>query len=260
MATNPLPSQRATARLRVRDGVPATSAPIASYVEVGGIFQPVSVVEGDDVSGNARWFALAGKKFIWSGASAAVSDRAAITPPSGMRVRRRADGTIKALLPDERESVFGTFEYREGRPRGAIDIDREWTADNIVSIATPILAHLRIRRLQVHRKAAEPFQRVFAKIAAAGLEDRILTCAGTWVARHMGWDPARALSTHSWGAAIDLNAEWNGYGAVPAALGARGSVRELVPIFESEGFAWGGYFRPQTICDGMHFELSRLDL
>ena len=76
----------------------------------------------------------------------------------------------------------------------------------------------------------------------------------------MGWDPSRGLSTHSWGAAIDLNVPWNGYGAVPAALGAHGSVRELVPIFESEGFAWGGYFKPQSIADGMHFELSRLDL
>lgn len=40
--------------------------------------------------------------------------------------------------------------------------------------------------------------------------------------------------------------------------GAHGSVRELVALFEAEGFAWGGYFEPETVRDGMHFELARL--
>lgn len=66
----------------------------------------------------------------------------------------------------------------------------------------------------------------------------------------------RGLSSHTWGIAIDLNVAWNGYGNVPAAHGVHGSVRQLVAIFESEGFAWGGYFEPLSICDGMHFELA----
>jgi hypothetical protein len=43
-------------------------------------------------------------------------------------------------------------------------------------------------------------------------------------------------------------------------MGATGSVRELVPFFEAEGFAWGGYFDPARFRDGMHFELARRDL
>lgn len=260
MATNPLPLQRATARLRVRDSEPATSAAIAGYVEAGQTFQPEALVEGDDVSGNASWFALSGKRFVWSGASTEVHDTVPVTPARHMKVNRRADGTIKVLLPAQREKIFGKLTYRETSPRGAVKIDSAWSRANIVEIATPILAHLHIGKLSVHKKAVEPFLSVFDKIKAAGLENRILTCGGTWVTRHMGWDPARPLSTHSWAAAIDLNVEWNGYGAAPAALGAKGSVRELVPIFESEGFAWGGYFEPKSLRDGMHFELSRLDL
>jgi hypothetical protein len=108
-------------------------------------------------------------------------------------------------------------------------------------------------------KAQGPFQRVFKAIADAGLDDQIRTCAGTFVPRHKGRNPARGLSVHSWGIAIDLNAQWNAYGTAPAALGNHGSTRELIPLFEAEGFAWGGYFEPLSICDGMHFELARLD-
>lgn len=256
----PLARQRASARLRIRQGAPATSAVKVGHIEVGTIFAPEALVEGENVMGNAGWFALSDNRFVWSGASAPVTDEAPITPPGAMRVHRRPNGSIRVLSSAERQTVFGRFDYSEARPAGAVKIEAGWVAAHIQEIETPILAHTGFRKISVHRKAAAPFRRVFEKIAAAGLEDRIKTCAGTWVARHMGWDPARALSSHSWGVAIDLNARWNGYGAVPAALGSTGSVRELVPIFESEGFAWGGYFEPLKLSDGMHFELSRLDL
>jgi hypothetical protein len=260
MTTNNLLPQRATARLRIREGAPATASPRVGYVEVGTVFEPEAMVEGESVMGNASWYALPANRFVWSGASEAVENSAPISPAADMRVNRRPDGTIMVLSTRERQNVFGTFGYAEVQPRGAIRIDPAWVRSNIEEIATPVLAAVGYPRLSVHRKAAGPFQRVLDKIADAGLEDRIKTCAGTWVARHMGWDPTRALSSHSWGAAIDLNARWNGYGAAPAPMGATGSVRELVPIFESEGFAWGGYFRPDSLRDGMHFELSRLDL
>ena len=59
--------------------------------------------------------------------------------------------------------------------------------------------------------------------------DRILTCGETFVAPHKGWDPARSLSSHSWGIAIDLNVAWDRYGTEPARFGRPGCVRELVP-------------------------------
>ena len=109
-------------------------------------------------------------------------------------------------------------------------------------------------------KASQAFMAAFAAIGAANLADGILTFGGTFVPRHKAWNPQRTLSPHTWGVAIDLNVAWNGYGAEPAVLGAHGSLRELVPIFEGLGFAWGGYFEPFAARDGMHFELARLDL
>ena len=109
-------------------------------------------------------------------------------------------------------------------------------------------------------KAQASFLAAFEAIATADLGDRILTYGGTFVPRHKAWNPKRTLSSHTWGIAIDLNVAWNGYGVEPAAMGAHGSLRELVPAFEAQGFAWGGYFEPLSARDGMHFELARLDL
>ncbi|MBP0649891.1 M15 family metallopeptidase, partial [Mycobacterium tuberculosis] len=56
--------------------------------------------------------------------------------------------------------------------------------------------------------------------------------------------------------AFDINAEWNPLGVEPAAMGAKGCVRELVPIANRFGFYWGGHF--STRADGMHFEVAKL--
>lgn len=178
MATRSPSPQRATARLRIRQAAPATSALKVGYIEVGTVFTPLAVVEGESVMGNAAWFALSENRFVWSGASAAVNDVAPVTPPNGMRVHRRPDGSIKVLSPAEREAVFGSFSFTEVQPTGAVKIDRAWTRENIVEIETPILAHVGYQKISVHRKAAAPFQRVLAKLDAAALQDRIKTCAG----------------------------------------------------------------------------------
>lgn len=261
MATRPaLPARRATARLRIRGDAPMVSSPLVGYLEVGEVFEPVATVVGDSVRGNAAWYELAGKRFVWSGVSEEI--RPASTPPvpSPITVNRRSNGTIKQLSVPSIKSVFGDFDYTDTKPRGAIAIESGWSAANITTIDVPFLARTGFGSLYVHSKAAEPFTRVFEKIESAGLDEVILTCAGTFVPRHMSWNPARDLSSHSWGIAIDLNDRWNPQGAVPVAIGAIGSVRELVPIFASEGFAWGGHFEPLKYTDGMHFELARTDL
>lgn len=262
MATQPTPpAQRATARLRIRQGAPATTAPHVGSFQPGAVFNPVARVSGEAVLGNAAWYKLEGEQYAWSGASVDAGNNAPDLAGDGdMDVPRRSDNGHIAVLSDAgRKLVYGNFAYTEGAG-GRIKIAEAWVRDNIVQIDTPILADQGFRKLSVHRKAAGPFQEVFERIADAGLAETIRTCAGTWVPRHMGWNPARALSSHSWGIAIDINVAWNPYGGAPAALGAIGSVRELVPIFESQGFAWGGFFKPLSLCDGMHFELARRDL
>lgn len=116
---------------------------------------------------------------------------------------------------------------------------------------------LKGRTVQVHERARAHFEAAFNAIEAAKLGHLILTCEGTVSLRHIGNDPKNSLSHHCWGIAIDFNRAANDYGAVPAAVGQPGSLRELVPIFNRYGFAWGGHFRNKL--DGMHFELALLD-
>lgn len=250
-------AQQVVATLRIRGGAPSTSAPRLGAFQVGATIHPEAQVVGEAVAGNATWFQLPESQYVWGGGCTAALATVAVR--GAMDVVRRADGSLKALGRADIEHVFGKFAFVE-KDGGRIEIDRNWTRSELVAINTPLLSNAGFNRITVHRKAANPFKRVFAAIAAAGLQDTIRTCAGTWVPRHMGWDPSRALSSHSWGTAIDLNVPWNGYGQLPVALGMIGSLREIVGLFEAEGFAWGGYFQPLSICDGMHFELARRDL
>lgn len=173
------------------------------------------------------------------------------------------------LSPKERARIFGAPPFSE-RPGGLVELDAKWVAANLVQTTLPQLRGIRCGgspasgRVTVHRLALEPFRRVFAAIAADGFLADILTYDGLFYPRHIGSDPRRPLSSHSWGIAIDLNAAWNGYGRPPAKAGTIGSVRRLVPIFDSHGFAWGGDWNGDgdeanenpRVRDGMHWELA----
>ncbi len=254
---------RALARVNVR-ATPARSGAILGQIEAGSSFPHAGLVTGEEVSGNDRWFLTPNRTYVWSGAC--VNEPAAphtapfsapARVPSGV-VRLRSDGTIRPLPEAEIRTRFGAFSYEEGR-KGAIVIDPDWEARNIVSLDTPLLKEEGFAVIRVHRLAGPFFAAVFDEIEQAGLEGRILSCGGTFVPRHKNWDPTRGLSSHSWGIAIDLNVAWNGYGAAPAGAGRHGSVSDLAPIFARHGFAWGGDFAPPQ-SDGMHFELARTDM
>jgi hypothetical protein len=246
----------ARARLNIRLGSPSSAAALARTVNAGDSLAVTGLTKGEAVFGNDEWYTGPDNTFYWSGACTPFVAR---TASGAGTVHRRSNGTIRALSEAEIINVFGPLPFQEGSG-GRIIVDPEWTRDTIVAIATPQFADLGYPTLQVHAKAEAAFTSVLLKIAGAGLNADILTIGGTYVTRHKGWDAKRGLSSHSWGIAIDLNVEWNAYGCVPAALGAHGSLRRLVSLFESEGFAWGGYFEPIGLCDGMHFELARLDL
>jgi hypothetical protein len=234
-------------RVRVRSGLPNTSAPVVRRLEPGAILQPIADMEGESVAGNAKWYEIETNGFIWSGACGPL--------PGGTLPASVVAGAPQSVLTEAQiKAEFGSFSYTETRPRGAIEIERAWIAANLTEIDTPMLARTRHPKLTMHNKAAAALQRALQSLVSASLDDQILTCAGTWVARHKTWNPARSLSPHSWGIAIDINAEWNGYGVRPPALGQIGSVRELIPYFAAEGFFWGGNF---STPDGMHFEYAR---
>lgn len=246
------------ARMNIRKGAPNTAAPIAVKAEVGTRLNVNGLIRGENVRGNADWYLGDYDTFFWSGATGGFQPSVDETSFS-TRVRRRPNGTIQPLRERDVRSTFGDITHKE-LGNGRVQLDKDWMHENIVELQTPDLEDKGFPKIQVHVKARDSFQRVFEIIHQTGLSERIITCGGTFVPRHMGWNSARNLSSHTWGIAIDLNVAWNGYGSLPAATGQRGSLREIVPLFEAEGFAWGGYFEPMSICDGMHFELARLDL
>ena len=251
---------QANTSLNIRQGSPFRTAPLAGKAAPQTELNVLGLGKGEMVSGNDVWYAGAQDTYFWSGGCASFVEN----PPNGpvaiapLAVRRRTDGTILPLSDQDLPNVFGRFTYTEGQ-KGNINVDQTWIQQNIVAFQTPLLADLGFPSIDLNRKAVLPFQQAFAAIQAAGLGSKLLSCDGTFVTRHKGHDPTRGLSSHSWGVSMDINAKWNAYGQIPAPLGAIGSTREFVSIFEALGFAWGGYFS-HPYEDGMHFELARFDL
>jgi len=152
------------------------------------------------------------------------------------------------------EKTFGRFAFREDpATKGRVVILGEWERQSIVSFAPPF--ELRdgkgrpISTIPCHRLAAPALKRALEDLKSRSFGHLINTFDGCFFARHMGWDPKRALSRHTWGIAVDVNAR-----LFP--LGSKGKQDErLIAAFARQGFAWGGDWRTP---DPMHFELVDL--
>ncbi len=150
------------------------------------------------------------------------------------------------------KQVYGDFDYRENpEQRGGILIEKTWSYAHIVKVDLHIGRHV-----WLHKKVAVGFAELFKAACAAGgyVPERV----GSWVSRHMMWNPERPLSRHSWGIAVDFDARLNGYGK-PVADTALGRHMGFVRVFEEAGWAWGGRWgNPETGkgCDAMHFEVG----
>ncbi|HET7539039.1 MAG TPA: M15 family metallopeptidase [Polyangiaceae bacterium] len=159
-----------------------------------------------------------------------------------------------------RQAAFGAFPFvsapAPGNPE-AIRITSNWEAENIVTVTIPqlrgVLGAPGSGNVRFHRLVAPRVIALFQAWEDAGLKGLILSYAGSFVPRFIRGSKT-VLSQHAFGSAFDINADFNGLGATPVALGARGSVRALVPIANQLGFYWGGHFVRR---DGMHFELAK---
>ncbi|HUG85086.1 MAG TPA: M15 family metallopeptidase [Euzebya sp.] len=150
------------------------------------------------------------------------------------------------LVGSEARNFFEPFDYLD-HGDGMITIDPGWVSRNIATTTQmPILGP---GRVTCHRQMLIQLYGAFSEIEAAGLAPLIdlSQYGGCWVARHIDFNPAKPISMHGWGLAIDINVSTNGLGAQPT-LDPR-----IVEIFDRWGFVWGGrWSRP----DGMHFELG----
>lgn len=152
------------------------------------------------------------------------------------------------------QGAFGQFHYRDAAG-GRIEIDPRWIAENIVTIVLPGIN----RQVEVHKDAANRFITAFNYIKngtaiingrEVSLLSLVKTMDGTFVTRHVNWNPSGGLSNHSWGIAIDINAD-DHFGYVDPATDRNDPNLILwEKAFKPAGFSWGNRYS-----DSMHYEL-----
>ena len=115
-----------------------------------------------------------------------------------------------------------------------------WYDAHIVTKAVPLLGPVTCNRAFFPALVG-----ALKDVQAAGLGGEIHTYSGCYAARTVARSSTAPPSQHAYGAAIDINAPENPYGATPT------MDPKIVRIFERWGFLWGGRFLTP---DGMHFE------
>jgi D-alanyl-D-alanine carboxypeptidase-like protein len=175
--------------------------------------------------------------------------RGLIPPGSAYRaVEVRAPGTTRflrmsdALLPPSLlKDRFGEFAARpDALDPGFLDVDPGWVSKNITEATVPLLG-----TITCHRRFVPLVRGAMRELVNEGLEELVQGYAGCYAARHTLAVPGASLSHHSWGIAIDINAEQNPFGSEPT------QDERLVEVMERWGMIWGGRF---IVPDGHHFE------
>ncbi|MEG3436679.1 M15 family metallopeptidase [Pannus brasiliensis CCIBt3594] len=182
-------------------------------------------------------------------------------------VQYDADFPPKPAFPavvslSERQQLFGKFDYvSDPTPNNPerVKILGGWVNENILEVELVDFQNIAGApgngKMQFHRLAAPQLQALWKAWKSKDLLKFILTFDGSFVPRFIRGSRT-VLSNHAFGSAFDINYEWNKLSHTPALVGAKGSVRLLVPIANEYGFYWGGHFNSRK--DGMHFEVARI--
>ena len=154
-----------------------------------------------------------------------------------------ASSPFAFLTGSRAAKAFGAFSYSYF-PDGTIQPDVNWVSNNIVSESVPILG-----RVTCHRLMIPQLRGALQDVVNAGLSSSLHTYNGCYVPRFIEHNPAHAISLHTWGIAIDMDASTN-YRGIKGTMDPR-----VVTIFKRWGFRWGGDW---TYTDPMHFEIGAL--
>jgi hypothetical protein len=109
-----------------------------------------------------------------------------------------------------------------------------------------------VKTITVHTKLAGVFTGVYEQIFRAGLWSVVEPFSGAYCFRLIRG--GESLSMHAFGAAVDHDSARNPLGAATSdcRFGNTPEGRDVVKIFERNGFMWGGRFQNRK--DGMHFQ------
>jgi len=165
-----------------------------------------------------------------------------IRPPGQAHFLRQADAVLPPVML---KAAFGEFAADPHLlPGGWLRIPSAWEDAHIASASVPILGMVRCNRALIPQLRAALGEVVQRGLSALIHPDEF---AGCFAARIIPGSVGEAVSAHTWGAALDVNARSNPLGAPPT------QDPRVVAIFKRWGFTWGGaWMRP----DGMHFEFQ----
>lgn len=151
-----------------------------------------------------------------------------------------------------------------GNPRNKADptkASQVWEAANIVYVKTPFVMRydgVALKKgMRVHRLVADSLTRVLDALWAAS--GRSQATIDDWGVSIFGgafnyrlMRGGSSLSMHSWGCAIDLDPDRNGFHD-PTPRFAQ--LPQVVRAFKDEGWVWGGDWSAK-MRDGMHFQAA----
>lgn len=162
--------------------------------------------------------------------------------------------------PDTRQTLDAFYSKHmlgvDGRPTAG------WQSANLTRIATPYPLTIawdlskQVTKVLCHKKVAESIVRIFENILSHyGSVEEVRKARMHLFGGMYNYRPVKGsnnLSTHSWGAGIDLDPEKNALGKKYDP--SKGMMPEaVIAIFEAEGWKWGGRFRRP---DCMHFQAT----
>jgi hypothetical protein len=162
---------------------------------------------------------------------------------------------------DNQAALEAFYSQHQLRPDGRPTVS--WERDHLVTIATPYPLTLswdlskEVRKITCHRLVSESLTRVLAGILAhygtlaAVKTARMHLYGGCYNYRRISG--SGRLSTHAWGAGVDIDPDRNPLGA-PHAPELGMMPLEVVALFEAEGWKWGGRFVSRPDC--MHFQAT----
>jgi hypothetical protein len=144
-----------------------------------------------------------------------------------------------------------------GNPRGdGGHPSIEWERRNLVRAPVPYAMWYRedahtpvvVSNIAIHRRCADSLHRVLLAMTACPSGDSARFFSGSYCFRAMRG--SNKLSMHSYGCAIDFDAEHNPFHSGDHTLHGHSP---LVVAFEAEGWIWGGRWNNP---DAMHFQAA----
>ena len=168
--------------------------------------------------------------------------------PHGVPVRVAAPGEVRYVRvasgstpPVVLKQVLGEFAaYPDAADPIQLHIDPAWIDAHLATRIVPVLG-----RETCNRAFFPALEGAMRQLQREGLAHLVTSNAGCYNPELLASLPTAPPAFHAYGAAIDINAPENPFGATPT------QDPRLVAVMQHWGFNWGGTF---LVPDGMHFE------